>query len=90
LAGAGEERPNRGCCSPGSAKGGTAARLLDGGVLTRWGARAPARGPATAPWSLHRPLAHSVSSLSLLVTLREKRAALRDKEEREAENAKWN
>ena len=25
------------------------ARLLDGGVLTRWGARAPARGPATVP-----------------------------------------
>ena len=33
----------------GLGKRGTAARPLDGGVLTRWGARAPARGPATAP-----------------------------------------
>ena len=28
---------------------GTVAKPLDGGALTRWGARTPARGPATAP-----------------------------------------
>jgi len=31
-------------------QGGTAARPLDDGALTRWGTRTPARGPATAPW----------------------------------------
>ena len=35
--------------SPAREKKGAAARPLDGGVLTHWGARAPARGPATAP-----------------------------------------
>ena len=38
----------------GLGKGGTVARPLDGSVLTRWGARALVRGPATAPWPLHR------------------------------------
>ena len=82
----GRRKVEPGLLLAGLDKGGTAARPLDGGVLTRWGARAPARGPTTAPRSLHRPLAHSVSSRSLLVTLREKRAALRDKEERKVEN----
>ena len=31
-------------------QGDAAARPLDGGALTRWGTRTPARGPATAPW----------------------------------------
>jgi len=29
---------------------GAAARPLDDDVLTRWGTRTPARGPAMAPW----------------------------------------
>jgi hypothetical protein len=44
---------------------GATARPLDGGVLTRWGARAPARGPATAPWE--RPFLRS-RSLGCAVT----------------------
>jgi len=40
----------RGCCSLDSGHMGAAARPLDGGALTRWGARTPTRGPATAPW----------------------------------------
>jgi len=47
----GEEAEPRSWLS-GLGQGGAAARPLDGGVLTRWGARAPARGPVTAPWSL--------------------------------------
>ena len=35
-------------------QGDAVARPLDGGALTRWGTRTPARGPATAPWPLHR------------------------------------
>ena len=51
LAGArGKERAGRGHCSSGSGHRGAAARPLDGGALTRWGTRTPARGPATAPW----------------------------------------
>ena len=51
FVGAGEE------AEPGSwlfglGQGGAAARPLNGGVLIHWGARAPTRGPATAPWSL--------------------------------------
>jgi hypothetical protein len=47
FAGAGEEaEPGRGLARLD--QGSAAARPLDGGVLTRWGARAPARGPATA------------------------------------------
>jgi len=44
------------------------ARPLDGGALTRWGARSPARGPAMAP---SRLLA-SLVSLGLAAQLREK------------------
>ena len=33
----------------GIGRSGAAARPLDGDALTRWGARTPARGPATAP-----------------------------------------
>jgi len=49
--------------SPAQEKKGAVARPLDGGVLTRWGARAPARGPATVPWqprSTARSLAASL------------------------------
>ena len=47
FAGVGEEaEPGRGLAGLG--QGSVAARPLDGGVLTRWGARAPTRGPATA------------------------------------------
>jgi len=45
----------RGCCSLDSGHTGATARPLDGGALTRWGARMPARGPATAP-GLSAPL----------------------------------
>jgi len=54
FAGAGEEKPSRGQLLAELSQGGAAARPLDGGVLTRWGARTPAKGPATAPW-LCRP-----------------------------------
>ena len=57
----------------------TAARPLDGGVLTRWGARAPARGPATAPWSARSfALGHSVA----LRLRKEKRESSEAKRER--------
>ena len=49
FAGAGEEGPSRGQLLAGLGQGGATARPLDGGVLTRWGAHAPARGSATAP-----------------------------------------
>ena len=45
-----KKKTESGCYSPGFGQWGAAARPLDGGVLTRWGARASARGPATAPW----------------------------------------
>ena len=48
----GEEGPSRGQLLAGLSQGGATVRPLDGGMLTRWGARASARGPATAPWSL--------------------------------------
>ena len=41
---------------------GAAASPLDGGALTRWGARVPARGPATAP-SLLSPCSVSLPGL---------------------------
>ena len=50
----------------GLGQGGAAARPLDGGVLTRRGARAPARGPATAPW-LAAPPFHSLAVLLSVV-----------------------
>jgi len=43
-----EEEAEPGRELAGLGQGSAAARPLDGGVLTRWGARAPARGPATA------------------------------------------
>ena len=61
--GAGEEAEPRSWLS-GLGQGGAAARPLDGGVLTRWGARAPARGPATASW-----IARSTAFESLSVAL---------------------
>ena len=53
------------------------ARPLDGGVLTHWGAHAPARGPVMAPW-LPRSTAFA-RSWSLLVALRKKDRAKREK-----------
>jgi len=72
----------------GLGKGVTAARPLDGGALTRWGARTQARGPAAVPWmpaSLH----HSLSSGSVPMRLRreskrERRERRRKKRERAA------
>ena len=52
----------RGCCSLDSGHTGAAARPLDGGALTRWGARTPVRGPATAS----RPCFALVISLGLM------------------------
>ena len=64
----------------GLGQGGTAARPLDGGVLTHWGARMLARWPAMAPWSLHRlARSRSVSSLRLR---EEWKAAKRERRER--------
>ena len=40
----GKERVDRGHCLPRSGHRGTAARLLDGSTLTRWGTRTPVRG----------------------------------------------
>jgi len=48
FAGEGEE-DRAGDFFAGLGQKGTVARPLDGGALTRWGARMPARGPATAP-----------------------------------------
>jgi len=68
--------------SAGLGQRGTTARPLDCGVLTRWGARTPARGPATAPW-LCRPR-------SLLARLRSPRCCVRreERERRERKNRK--
>ena len=67
LVGAREKRrPSRGHCSPGSGQRGAAARPLDGGGLTRWGARTPARGLATAPWLPAPPSSLSVACSVLL------------------------
>jgi len=63
----------------GLGQGGAAARPLDGGVLTRWGARVPARGPATAPWLLSSLAARSI----VLAALRKERRQ-RENEERES------
>ena len=49
LSPAREKKPSRGCGLTGLGQGSAAASPLDDGVLTRWGARAPARGPAMAP-----------------------------------------
>ena len=65
FAGAGEEKPIRGAARWARPRGAM-ARPLDGDVLTRWGARAPARGPATAPWFA----AHSRSVSSRWLRLR--------------------
>ena len=56
----------------GLGQGGTAARPLNGGALTRWGARTPARGPATAPW-LPAPLLRSLGALAAAERVRERR-----------------
>ena len=83
--GAGEEA-EPGSWLSGLGQGGAAARPLDGGVLTRWGARAPARGPATAPWTLHRlarlACPRSLSSRSCAALRKERRQ--RENEERES------
>ena len=71
----GRRRPSAGrSLSPDSGQRGAAARLLDGSVLTRWGARTPARGPTTAL----RPC-----SLSSSPALRRARAAERAEGRRE-------
>ena len=46
----GEEKGRLGALLAGTGHRGAAARPLDGGALTRWGARTPARGPAMVPW----------------------------------------
>ena len=52
-AGALEKKGRLGALLAGTGHRGAAARPLDGGALTHWGARTPARGPATA-LRLHR------------------------------------
>ena len=49
LSPAREKKPSRGRWLTGLGQGSAAARPLDGGVLTRWGAHVPAKGPAMAP-----------------------------------------
>ena len=70
--------------SPGSGHRGAAARPLDGGALTRWGARTSARGPATAPGLAARSRRRSLS-LGAAVLRREERAVRRRERERESE-----
>jgi len=48
----GEKKGRPGLCSLGSGHRGAAARPLDVGALTRWGACTPARGLEMAPGSL--------------------------------------
>ena len=61
-----EKKTEPGKIFAGLGQVGAAARPLDGGVLTHRGARAPARGPATAPWLA----AHSRSVSSQWLRLR--------------------
>ena len=68
FAGTGEEA-EPGSWLVGLGQGSAAARPLDGGVLTRWGARAPVRGPATAPWPLHRRCSRRLALGQLMVVL---------------------
>ena len=70
FAGAGEEKPSRGELLAGLGQGGAAARPLNGGVLTRWGAHAPARGPAMAPWLPRSTAFVALGSLARLCSLR--------------------
>ena len=80
--------------SPAREKKGAAARPLDGGVLTHWGARAPARGPATAPWlprSTVRSLAVSLSAAPVLALRRsEEESGDRERLKRERERRDGN
>ena len=62
----------RGCCSLDSGHKGAAARPLDDGALTRWGARTPVRGPATVP-GLSAPLFHLLVAQLWLRCAEEKR-----------------
>ena len=86
FAGAGEEEPSRGQLLAGLGQGGAAARPLDGGVLTRWGARTPARGPATAP-CLPAPLPALALGVSLWWSCcaeeKERRVAKRERQKTE-------
>ena len=78
FAGAGEEAPIW-LAARWARPRGAAARPLDGGVFTRWGARAPARGPATAPWSAR---SFALGCGSLLRLRKEKRESSEAKRER--------
>jgi len=67
-------------------QGGAAARPLNGGTLTRWGTRTPARGPATAPCSLlHCLRSLSVTLASVLCEERRGRVAKRETKRERAE-----
>jgi len=79
-----EKKPSWGSCLAGLGQGSVVARPLDGGVLTRWGARVSARGPATAPWLSLARSSHSVAAVCAEVERGES-----GDEEREAEKAEW-
>ena len=78
FAGVGEEGPSWGQLLAGLGQGDAVARPLDGGVLTCWGACAPARGPAMAPWLPALP-----SSLAAARWLLSSLQLRRENEERE-------
>ena len=81
--GAREEEPSRPFTGAGEeelGQGGAAARPLDGGVLTRWGARAPARGPATA----QRPARSSSLALGCSCAALKREERVRRRRERES------
>ena len=58
----------------------TTARPLDGGVLTRWGARAPARGPATAQRTARSVFLARGCSVVAVFAAAEKRGRRRERE----------
>ena len=76
-----EKKAEPGHCSPGFGQRGVVARPLDGGTLTHWGARTPARGLATMP----RLWPYTIFARSVAVAaLRGEESGERESEEREA------
>ena len=80
-----EKKPSRGSWLAGLGQGSAAARPLNGGVLTRWGARAPARGPATAPKLAPVFLARGCSAVTVSAAAEKRQAARRER----GEEPKW-
>ena len=79
-----EEKGRLGALLDGTGHNGSTVRPLDGGALTRWGARTPARGPATAS-GLAAPTFRLARSVTVAATLRKEERAQTSEERERAE-----